>query len=228
MTDQDLSRREALRGGAAAALVGVGTALTLIAEGHDAHAQNMGDVNALNNLLRQEYQLQQAYDLATGYLMMPAMDDPQRLVGTAAATLTRHFRAQHADHAMRLTNLIRNFQGTPASESMEVFTPPSGFSRTVANFLRLACNREKAAAVAYTEALKTLSNATAAELVAGIAGVQTQRFIVLYLLLKQAIVPGMMFSEERVRQLFSATVVSAEGVPDASSFRGIAPYPYTM
>lgn len=227
MADHDLSRREALSGGAAA-LVGVGTAFALVAEGRDAHAQTMGDVNALNALLRQEYQMQQAYDLATGYLMMPAMDDPQRAVGTAASVLTRRFRAQHADHAMRLTNLIRNFQGTPASESMEVFTPPPGFSRTVANFLRLACNREKAAAVAYTEALKSLSNATAAELVAGIAGVQTQRFIVLYLLLKQAIMPGMMFSEETVGRLFSATVVSAEGVPDANSFRGISTYTYTM
>lgn len=228
MTDQDLSRREALRGGAAATLVGAGAALALMTKGRDAHAQSAGDVNALNALLRLEYEAQQAYDLANGYLATPSADDPQRVVGMAAVAMTQRFRAQHGDHATRLTSLVRNFQGMPLSESTVVFTPPTamGFTRTVANFLRLACNRERTAAVAYVDALKTLSNATAAELVAGIAGVHTQRFIVLYLLLKQAIVPGTMFSESSVGQLFSASLISAEGAPDAATLRGIPPHTY--
>lgn len=228
MADQDLSRREALGGGAAAALVGAGAALALMAQGRDAHAQSAGDVTALNNLLRLEYEAQQAYDLANGYLMAPSMDDPQRVAGMAAVFITRRFRAHHADHATRLTSIIRNFQGMPLSESTVVFTPPTsmGFTRTVSNFLRLACNRERTAAVAYVDALKALSNASAAELVAGIAGVHTQRFTVLYLLLKQAVVPGGMFSEDSVGRLFSATVISAEGAPDATTLRGVAPYTY--
>ena len=78
MADQDLSRRDALSGGAAAALVGAGAALALVAQGRDAHAQGMGDITALNNLLRIEYEIQQAYDLINGYLGSPAMDDPRR------------------------------------------------------------------------------------------------------------------------------------------------------
>lgn len=231
MADQDLSRRDALSGGAAAALVGAGAALALVAQGRDAHAQGMGDITALNNLLRIEYEIQQAYDLINGYLGSPAMDDPRRASAMGALVLTQRFRAQHTDHATRLANLVRNFQGTPTSESTVVFMLPTAaqmFTRTVGNFLRLACNREKAAAVAYVEALKAITSPAAAELVSGIAGVQAQRFVVLYLLLKQAVVPGAMFSMESVAQLFSATVVSAEGVPDGSSLRGVAPEMYGM
>ena len=51
MADQDLSRRDALSGGAAAALVGAGAALALVAQGRDAHAQGMGDITAVLSVL---------------------------------------------------------------------------------------------------------------------------------------------------------------------------------
>jgi hypothetical protein len=227
MSNEDLSRRSALGGGAAALLTGIGAALAVTAVGRDASAQNAGDVTALNGLLEAEYKAQQAYDLARGYFMMPAGDDPLRSLGPSAALFAARFRAQHTDHATRLVNLIRNFQGTPISESAVVFTPPPGFSRTVRNFLRAACNLEKAAAVAYVDALKRLSNTNAAELAAGVGGVATQRFTVIYLLLKGAVVPGtVMFSEANVNGTFSANVVSAEGAADGDTLRGIPPYMY--
>lgn len=189
MSNEELSRRGAL-GGGAALLAGVGAALAVSAISRDAEAQSTNDVQVLNALLRAEYEAQQAYDLAVGYFGSPDMADPGRSLGPAAALVAMHYRSQHADHGMRLSRLITSLQGTPVSSSAVVFTPPAGFTRTVQNFLRLAANKEKGAAVAYTNALKSLASDTAAELVAAIGGVEAQHFIVLYLLLKGVATPG--------------------------------------
>ncbi len=223
MSNDDLSRRGALSGGAAL-LAGVGAALAVSAMGREAEAQSAADVAVLNALLRAEYEAQQAYDLAIGYFGSPAMDDPARSLAPAAGLVATLYRGQHADHGMRLARLITSFQGTPVSQSSVVFSPPAGFTRTVQNFLRLACNKEKAAAIAYTNALKTLSNATAAELAAAIGGVEAQHFIVIYLLLKNVATPGMaaaMMSSE----IAPRSVVAIEG--ETNDLTSVPDFTYT-
>ncbi len=221
MSNDDLSRRDTLSGGAAL-LAGVGAALAVSAVTRDAHAQNAADVMVLNALLRAEYEAQQAYDGAIGYFGSPASDDPARTMAPAAALVAMHYRSQHVNHGERLARLIMSLQGTPISQSSVVWTPPTtmGFTRTVQNYLRLACNAEKGAAIAYTNALKTLSNTTAAELAAAIGGVEAEHFIVIYLLLKGVATPGMaaatMTSELSPRSVVAITGETADltSVPD--------------
>lgn len=221
MSNEELSRRETLSGGAAL-LAGVGAALAVSAVTRQAEAQSAADIMVLNALLRAEYEAQQAYDSAIGYFGSPAMDDPARSLAPAAGLVAAHYRSQHLDHGMRLSRLITSLQGTPISQSAVIFTPPTamGFTRTVQNYLRLACNAEKGAAVAYTNALKSLTNLTAAELAAAIGGVETQHFIVLYLLLKGVAQPGMaaatMASELSPRSVVAITGETADlsSVPD--------------
>lgn len=230
MSNDDLSRRDALSGGAAAVLAGVGAALAVSTAGRDAQAQSAGDITALNNLLRAEYELQQAYDIAIGFMMAAptsSPDDPMRMVGPTYARVIQHYRGQHANHAMRLRTLIQNFQGTPISDSTVVFTPPPApFTRTVVNFLRLACNREKAAALAYTNALKTLGNANAAELAAAVGAVETQHFIALYLLLKNAVIPSATLNMDTVIHMCPVPIVNAEGASPADTFEGVETFTY--
>ncbi|MFO0646758.1 MAG: ferritin-like domain-containing protein [Polyangiales bacterium] len=147
---------------------------------------------ALNTLLRSEYEAQRAYDRAIEYFGAPAMDDPARSTAATVRLVATHYRSQHIDHGRRLAQLIMLLRGTPVSQSSVLFTPPAsmGFTQTVQNWLRLMCNVEKAAAIAYVNALKNLSNVTAAELAAAIGGVETQHFIVIYLLLKGVATPG--------------------------------------
>lgn len=215
MSNDDLSRRDALTSGAAAALVGVGAALAVSAVTRDAHAQNAADATALNGLLRAEYEAIRAYDTAIGYLMSPPMTDPGASLGPAAAAVANRFRAQHRDHATALIPLVTAAGGTPVNESTVLFTPPAGLSLSVSNLIRLAANKEKAAAIAYTNALRTLSTQGAAEVVAAIGGVETQHFIVLYLLAKGIAQPGMN-AATMTNAIVPSSFVSIEANPAAS------------
>jgi len=220
MSNEDLSRRDALGGGAAALLAGVGAALAVSAAGREAEAQGAGDAAVLNTLLRAEYDAIRTYEAASGSLGMPDMADPDRALGPAAALIAGHYLAQHRDHATRLRDMIMSMQGTPVDQSTILFMAPAGFRLTVRNILRLACNKEKGAAIAYMNSLKTLSSQAAAELAAAIGGVETQHFIVIYLLLKGAAGPGMMaasmISEVSPRAIVGVTgdSMGLAGVPD--------------
>ncbi len=193
MSNDEVTRRDALGNGAAAVLAGA-AALAVSAVGGEAHAQSAADVAILNTLLRAEIEAQRAYEAATSTLMMPDSMDPDRAAGPAAAAIAGHFRSQHVEHAMRLRAMIMSAQGTPVDATTILFTPPMGFRLTVKNILRLACNKERAAAIAYVDAIKRLSSQSAAELAAAIGGVETQHFVVLYLLLRGVVTPGMMIA----------------------------------
>lgn len=180
------SRRDLLVGGAAlAAGLAVATAT------RDANAQT-GDVASLNALLTAEYQAIAAYTVGIGVFSSPPTGDPNASVAPVAASIATHFKSQHQDHATKLAALITSLQGTPVSQATVLFTPPMGFTATVINVIKLAANLEKGAAIAYITALKTISAATNAEVVAAIGGVETQHFIVLFLLANGLITPGAM------------------------------------
>lgn len=225
MSNDDLSRRDALTRGAAAALAGIGTALAVSTITRDAHAQNAADVTALNGLLRAEYEAIRAYDTAYGYLMNAPMTDPGAAQGPAAAAVVNRFRAQHRDHAGALAPLVTAAGGTPVNEATVLFTPPAGFSLSVSNFIKLAANKERAASIAYTNALRTISSQSAAEVVAAIGGNETQHFIVLYLLAKGIAQPGMN-AATMIDAISPKSFVSIEANP-AGSLDSVADLAFT-
>ena len=182
----DLSRRDALLGGVALSAVALATTL----RPREANAQPMQDVMTLNALLTAEYQAVKAYDAGAMILMAPPMGDPLATAAPTVLAVAANFRQQHRDHAARLAQVITGMNGTPVAEASVMFTAPMGFTASVTNVIKLGANAEKAAAVAYAEALKVVSSQTAAEVVAAIGGVETQHFIVLHLLLKGVATPG--------------------------------------
>jgi hypothetical protein len=194
MSNDDHSRRDALGTGAAAIVAGVGAALAVSTMGRDAEAQTSpADATKLNALLRAEYDAILTYGAAESYLMMPDPSDDLRAIAPKVLIVARSFREDHTAHVAKLQALVTMLGGTPLGRG-EVVTPmlPAGFRATVINLLRLASDKEKKAAIAYTDTLKTISTSAAAELVAAIGGVEAMHFTLLYLAAKNILIPGMM------------------------------------
>jgi hypothetical protein len=183
MSNEDLSRREALGGGTAAVLAGLGVAAAAATFGGEAHAQtSASDAAKLNTLLRAEYDAILTYGIAETYLMSPDGSDAQRAQAPIVREVASYFKEHHTAHAARLSTLVTTLGGTPVGRG-EVLqaTIPTGFRATVSNLIKLAANKEKKAAIEYVRALQTISTATAADLVAAVGGVEAQHFIALYL-----------------------------------------------
>lgn len=179
-------------GNAGAVLAGASIALAAIALTRNAHAQPLpADAAALNTLLTTEWQLVHTYDAVTSILSMPAAGDPDASAGAPLIAVCQHFQSQHRDHASRLIALVQGDGGTPVTEASVPFVQPMGFLPTVRNGLRLAANQEKAAAIGYANALRTMSSQTAALTVAAIGGVEAQHFVVMYLLALGLLAPTM-------------------------------------
>jgi len=211
--NEEQSRRDALQGALAfAASIGAMVATT-VASPSTANAQTAGEVTTLLNLQRAEYEAIQAYRTAEGLLAAPAMGDPLAAAAPTVAAVAGHFRGQHEAHAAELGRLITAAGGTPAPSTMIYFTAPPGFNGTVGNLIRLACNKEKAAAIAYAEALKALTSAQSSGLAAAIGGVETQHFIVLYLLAKGVIAPGPAAGTMLAQLVPTAFVTTQNSVP---------------
>jgi hypothetical protein len=184
--DAEASRRDVLRGGALLA-AGLGTALAITAAPRRARAQAMNDVQTLNALLTAEYSAVKAYDAGAAILTSPPATDPDRAAAPVVLAVAAHFQQQHRDHAAQLAAMVTSSGGTPVMESTVTFTPPTGFTASVANVIKLAANAEKAAAVAYADVLRTVTSQMAAKLIAAIGGVEAQHFIVLSLLARNVV-----------------------------------------
>ncbi len=220
---EDQSRREALRGALAFA-AGVTAAVAATATSRTAHAQVMGEVNKLRELQTAEFEAVDAYRFANGRLADAMPMDPLESVRPNLLLVGQHFRAHHQAHAERLGELIVAAGGTAITGATINFTPPVGFAATVTNIIKLATNKEKAAAIAYADALKTLSTGTSAQVVAAIGGVETQHFIVLHLLAKGVVVPGPMLMT-MVSQLIPTAFVAAAG-GTTTGLETIPDFPY--
>jgi hypothetical protein len=136
-----------------------------------------------------------------------------------------HFSSQHQDHATQLTAAVTAAGGSPAAQSSVTFTFPVGFSPSVLKVLKLAANAEKAASIAYTETLKQLSAATAAQLVAAIGGVETQHFTILSLIVLGVAAPTaqtLSMATDVVPRSFTAS--PSAGVPGLET---VADFAYT-
>ena len=185
-TNKSLSRR-ALLGGVAV----TGSALALEACGDDAPpATTNPDIAPLNNLLAAEYGAIVAYNAGIPILEMPPVGDPLAANGPALSVIATAWRAQHREHAAQLVAAITAIGGTPVVESTITFTAPMGFTASVRNVMVLACNAEKAAAIAYNQSVKTMSSASSRYIAGNIEGAETQHFVILYTLLKQVVAPN--------------------------------------
>jgi len=155
------------------------------------------------------YEIVAVYDAAIGFLMGMAE-------GATAAALLGHFRQQHRDEADRLGTQITALGGTPVTEgSINAPANPTGFSRSVANYLKYAANLERQASVANVARLNAIGSKDAAELVAAIVGTQTQHFTVLYLLARGIAGPGAM-AAGMISEIVPRSFVSIEAAPAAS------------
>jgi hypothetical protein len=208
MSDEHVSRRRALTGGAAA-IAGVTAALAVSTVTRNAHADNASDATALNAVRTKAYEIVAVYDAAIGFLM--GMPD-----GATAAALLGHFRQQHRDEAERLGTQVTALGGTPITEgSVNPPANPTGFSRSIPNYLKYAANLERQASVANVARLNTIGSKDAAELVAAIVGTQTQHFTVLYLLARGIAGPGAM-AASMLNEIVPRSFVSIEAAPAAS------------
>ena len=202
MTDSNVLSRRSLLGGLAA------TSTVVVAGCGDtpAAAGPNPDIPKLNALITAEYVAIKAYQAGLSVLAMPPPADPFATQATILAAIAMNWQTQHRAHAAELDRVIRSIGGVPVAESSVMFAPPTGFTGTVANVLKLACNLERQAAVAYNSAVKDLSSTTTRFLAGTIEGDETQHFIVLYTLLKG--------------------VVMANGVALISNINEVVPQPF--
>lgn len=181
---EEQTRRDALRGAFAfAASMGAAMAATM-ARPREAHAQS-GDAAQLISLQRAEYDAIVTYSTAESALASD-MDPMAPTVRAVAA----YIRSQHEAHANALGAAITGLGGMPVDRTTIFFMPPTGFRATLSNIIKLAVNKEKAAAIAYAEAVRNIGTGANAQIAAAIGGVETQHFIVLYLLAKNVVSPG--------------------------------------
>jgi rubrerythrin len=140
------------------------------------------DNTTLNALLAAEYDAIATYTAGAGIIAADS-STPQATRDTVTAVAV-HFRSQHTQHAAALRRLIQDNQGTPVADSGKAKLPGS-FPAATANttdVIKLAADKEKQAAFTYAQVMAAISTQTAAKLVAAIGAVETQHFVVLYLL----------------------------------------------
>jgi len=206
-THNSLSRR-ALLGGAAV----TGSALALEACGEDAPAVTPNpDIGPLNNLLAAEYGAIVAYNAGIPILEMPPVGDPLAANGPALSVIATAWRAQHREHAAQLVTAITAIGGTPVVESTITFTAPTGFTANVRNVMVLACNAEKAAAIAYNQSVKTMTSESSRYIAGNIEGAETQHFVILYTLLKQVVAPNPTMLITMINEIAPKSFVASVG-----------------
>lgn len=184
-----ISRREALVRAAAAA-AGLSLAVTLSSAARRAQAKVEpepdpdADNETLNALLAAEYDAVATY--TAGASIIAGDTATPEAVRNTVTDVAVHFRSQHMQHAEALKKLIEDNQGTPVGEPSGPKLP-SSFPASTANttdVLKLATDKEKQAAYTYAQVMKTISTSAAAKLVAAIGAIETQHFVVLYLLVE--------------------------------------------
>jgi hypothetical protein len=140
------------------------------------------DNTLLNALLKAEYDAVATYAAGAGIIAKDAAT-PQATRDTVTKVAV-HFQDQHKQHAAALKAMIETNGGT-ATVDTGMASLPSSFpaaTATTTDVIKLAADKEKAAAFTYAQVMESISTQSAAKLVAAIGGVETQHFVVLYLL----------------------------------------------
>lgn len=187
MFHNDLSRRQVIvRAAASAAALGLAVSMSAATRRARAAVNPTPDPEAdndvLNALLAAEYDAIATYTAGAGIIAADAATaQATRDLVTSVAV---HFQDQHKEHAAALKKMIEDNDGTPVADSMTAKLPDSFDDMTTAGVMKLAADKEKQAAVAYANVMKSISTTAAAKLVASIGAIETQHFVVLYLLVE--------------------------------------------
>jgi rubrerythrin len=189
MAQNVISRREALvRAVRAAAALGLAVSVTAAARKAYSKVEPAPDPakdnETLNALLAAEYDAVATYTAGAGIIAADTgTPEATRKVVTDVAV---HFQSQHKQHAEALKKLIMDTGGTPVADSGMAKLPASFPAATAKTpeVMKLAADKEKQAAYTYANVMKTVSTQTAAKLVASIGAIETQHFVVLYLLVE--------------------------------------------
>lgn len=146
------------------------------------------EASALNALLAAEYLLLDAYTQGARILTdardAPSRPQEERDFAALTLTLAAAFQQDHEAHAALLATTVTNLGGNAVREDEARFTPPPGFRPSVGNVLKLAANEERRAAIALNRVLKGLQTQAHRFILASIAGVDTQHFMVLKALIE--------------------------------------------
>lgn len=197
MTSNGMTRRELFARSAATA-ASISLAISMNATARKAQAkvdppENITkDNETLNALLNAEWDAIATYTAGASIIDADTADSSEAAVATRALVkkVALHFQSQHTDHANALKKLIEDNGGTPAEQTDAPQIPDSfPTSPTTADVIKLGADKEKQAAFTYASVVRTISTKAAAKLIASIGGVETQHFVVLYLLAEQFIAP---------------------------------------
>jgi rubrerythrin len=197
MHSSELSRRQLLARTAVTA-TGLSLSMSMLAAARKAKAEvnpprnPTADNAPLNALLAAEYDAIATYTAGAGIVTADTVT-PAGAKDTVLKVAV-HFQNQHKQHAAALKALIEANGGTPVAD-MNKASIPASFTNaspppdTLA-VLKLAADKERAAAFTYAQVMQNLSTAAAAKLAASIGGVESQHFVVLYLLIEGLIAPN--------------------------------------
>lgn len=220
LTNEVVPRRKVLTGMAVAG----GSALALAAcggggttpDGGTGGGTNMDggtdpDVALLNALLAAEYKAIDAYTQGAGVLSTDMSD-----LGKLVLAVAVEFQKDHREHSVLLAKTITALGGTPTTEASNKFTLPTGFVASTPNVMKLACNEERRAAIAYNGVIKGLKNKTNRFISAAIQGDETQHYVVLAALIEGLAQPTAALTptsnaDKVVPQAFTSSTVEQGG-----------------
>lgn len=179
-TTDTLPRRTVLKGAATAGAA----AIAVQACGPAQTAPPHPDLDLVNALLAAEYKAIDAYAQGAAVLQQDASSLGQLVLAVAV-----EFQKDHQDHAALLARTVSALGGTPTNEAENKFTLPQGFLANTTNVMKLACNEERRAAVAYNQVVKALSDKDNRFIAAAIQGDETMHYVVLGALIEGLCVP---------------------------------------
>jgi hypothetical protein len=173
------------------------------------------DVAPLNALLAAEYNAITAYTAGAGLIGDAPVTDPLASLRAVLVQIALSIQAQHKLHAASLVAAIQALGGKPVTEASVVaqFQAPKGLlaNASIGNTLKFAASAERAAAVAYNQAMQSLEDAKLRFLATCIEGDETQHFIVLTALVVGLVAPGSKLDAKTAATVFPAAFVSSVG-----------------
>ena len=176
------------------------------------------DVASLNALLSAEYKAIDAYSQGAAVLMTDASD-----LGELVLAVAVEFQKDHKDHAALLDKTIKALGGTPVTEADNTYVLPAGFKASTVNVMKLACNEERKAAVAYNGVIKGLKNKDNRFIAAAIQGDETMHYVALAALIEGLAVPTAALTpttnaDKVVPTAFVSTTSSGDGLQSDADF----------
>lgn len=209
MKTRTLNRRTVLQGAATVGAAAVVTqACSPMSGGNDAGVNP--DIALVNALLAAEYKAIDAYTQGAAVLQQDTSALGQLVLAVAV-----EFQRDHKDHAALLVKTVDGLGGTPVNEADHKFTLPSGFVANTTNVMKLACNEERRAAVAYNGVIKSLKDKTNRFISAAIQGDETMHYVVLAALIEGLAVPTAALTtsaaDKVVPQAYASSTLSQGG-----------------